>query len=116
MNLAVRLSYDEGRGWAAGKTIYPYASAYCDTAVLPLHLAARCRCAASFSGGDKCCVCHCLRWTAQDVDRIEKHCLPVAVASSTVRKQCRANGPFSGKQWHTAACQKNLPDTDAGAD
>jgi len=45
-------------------------------------------CAASLSGGFKCCVCHCLRCAASDVGRTEKHCLPKNVDRSTIRKQC----------------------------
>lgn len=33
-NLTVRLSYDEGQTWSAGKTIYPYPSSYSDLARL----------------------------------------------------------------------------------
>ena len=39
----------------------------------------------------------------------ETSAVPEPVASSDARKQCRANGQFPGKQWHTAACQKILP-------
>jgi sialidase-1 len=35
VNLSLRLSYDEGQTWTAGKTIYPDASSYSDIAVLP---------------------------------------------------------------------------------
>ncbi|HWA97010.1 MAG TPA: sialidase family protein [Pirellulales bacterium] len=34
-NLTVRLSYDEGTTWSAGKTIWPHPSAYSDMAILP---------------------------------------------------------------------------------
>ncbi|MBN2294746.1 MAG: exo-alpha-sialidase, partial [Pirellulales bacterium] len=35
VNLSVRISYDEGRTWSKGRTIYPHESAYSDLAVLP---------------------------------------------------------------------------------
>jgi hypothetical protein len=69
------------------------------------------QCAASLPGGFKCCVCHCLRCAASDAGRAEEHCLPENVDRSTIRKQCLSNRSFSGKQWHTPTCQKNLPHT-----
>ena len=35
VNVSVRISYDEGRTWSKGRTIYPHESAYTDLAVLP---------------------------------------------------------------------------------
>ena len=34
-NMTVRLSYDEGESWTAGRTVYPSVSSYSDLAVLP---------------------------------------------------------------------------------
>jgi sialidase-1 len=36
-NLTVRLSYDEGATWSAGKTIWPHPASYSDMVVLPDH-------------------------------------------------------------------------------
>lgn len=33
-NVSVRISYDDGQTWSAGKTVFPYASAYTDLVVL----------------------------------------------------------------------------------
>ena len=34
INMSVRMSYDEGKTWTAGKTVYPFVSSYSDMAVL----------------------------------------------------------------------------------
>ena len=74
-------------------------SAYC-AGVLPHRGSRVC---GHFFGGDECCVCHCLRGTAN------LHCLPETTGSSTVRKQCRDSRRFPGKQWHTRGCQNRWP-------
>ena len=72
-----------------------------------METAARKYCVASSSGGGKCCVCHCLRWSVRNVGGGAKALL--------ARNRCQFGRPqtvprlwrFAGEQWHTAVVKQS---------